>query len=139
MSIKKPLQRLQNHCARVLTGTSKQEHITPVLKELHWLPVKERTEFKLLTMVHNSLHNEHAPKYLKNMFRVYEPTRPLRSGDDQWTIAINDRTMRHEGHRCASNHGATVWNSLPFEIRSEMATAVFKKKLKTFLFQQAYT
>ena len=42
------LQRVQNNAARVITLTKKHNHITPVLKELHWLPVRKRIEFKIL-------------------------------------------------------------------------------------------
>ena len=41
------LQRIQNAAARVLTFRKKFEHITPVLKELHWLPFKYRVKFKI--------------------------------------------------------------------------------------------
>jgi len=34
------LQRLQNTAARIVTRTVRHNHITPVLKKLHWLPVK---------------------------------------------------------------------------------------------------
>ena len=41
---------VQNSAARPLTGTRKHEHITPVLRDLHWLPVHERIRFKILLM-----------------------------------------------------------------------------------------
>ena len=44
--LRKP-QLAQNASARILTKTRNFEHITPVLKELHWLPIRERTQFKL--------------------------------------------------------------------------------------------
>ena len=37
------LQRIQNSLARVITNTSKYQHITPTLKKLHWLPIKQRS------------------------------------------------------------------------------------------------
>ena len=42
------LQLAQNAAARILTKTRKFDHITPILKDLHWLPVRERINFKLL-------------------------------------------------------------------------------------------
>ncbi len=47
------LQRVQNSAARLLSGCSHRAHITPVLKELFWLPVRQRITFKLCTMVVN--------------------------------------------------------------------------------------
>ena len=41
------LQSVQNATARLITGTRRCDHITPVLRELHWLPIRERVKFKL--------------------------------------------------------------------------------------------
>src|SRR4029434_11329968 len=40
------LQYVQNSAACLLTSTRRCEHITPVLRNLHWLPVKTRINFK---------------------------------------------------------------------------------------------
>ena len=58
----KKLQHLQNAAARLLTRTGKYEHITPILKELHWIPVDQRIEFKILVLTFKAL-NRTAPKY----------------------------------------------------------------------------
>eukprot|EP00914_Ancora_sagittata_P016099 GHVO01032167.1.p1 GENE.GHVO01032167.1~~GHVO01032167.1.p1 ORF type:complete len:200 (-),score=1.21 GHVO01032167.1:528-1127(-) len=113
----KPLQRLQNNAARVLTRTNRREHITPVLEILHWLPIKERTDYKMMTLIHNALHNENAPAYMKEMFCVYRPTRPLRSAEDHWTLEVNP-AARHKRQRSATVYGESVWNTLPAELRS---------------------
>ena len=44
----KKLQAVPNSAARVVTGTRKYDHITPVLRDLHWLPVRHRIDFKVL-------------------------------------------------------------------------------------------
>ncbi len=44
------LQLIQNAAARVLTGTRKMEHITPILKILHWLSIKYSVDFKILCL-----------------------------------------------------------------------------------------
>ena len=51
--------------ARLITHTKKYDHITPILKELHWLPVEERIIFKNLLLVKKILSNE-APLYLSD-------------------------------------------------------------------------
>ena len=51
------LQRIQNAAARLFTLTRKSFHITPVFKELHWLPVGYRIVYKLLLIVFKSLDN----------------------------------------------------------------------------------
>jgi len=45
------LQTVQNAAASVITGTRKFDHITPVLRDLYWLPVRQRISFKLAMMV----------------------------------------------------------------------------------------
>ena len=64
------LQRIQNVVARMLTGTGRSEHITPVLKSLHWLPVQQRVKFKVLVLTYNAIHQE-APAYLKELIQVH--------------------------------------------------------------------
>ena len=59
----KQLQLIQNAAARVLSRTKRTEHITPVLKSLHWLPVSYRIDFKVLLLVYKSL-NGLGPEYI---------------------------------------------------------------------------
>ncbi|KAF7254503.1 Beta-tectorin [Varanus komodoensis] len=42
------LQLVQNRAARLLTGTGRYGHMTPVLRQLHWLPIEVRAQFKVL-------------------------------------------------------------------------------------------
>ena len=50
------LQSLQNAAARLVTGTRKFDHITPVMRELHWLPVRQRIRFKTAVLVFKCFH-----------------------------------------------------------------------------------
>ena len=50
-SLTRRLQVLQNSAARIVTRTRLNEHITPILHDLHWLPVYQRTKFKILVIV----------------------------------------------------------------------------------------
>ena len=72
------LQRIQNAAARLLTGTKKFGHITPVLKSLHWLPVEKRIDFKVLLLVYRALHDQ-APSYMRDMLQERTNVRALRS------------------------------------------------------------
>jgi hypothetical protein len=81
------LQVAQNSAARLLTSTPKQHHITPILKELHWLPIKERCQFKVLCAIHQSLNNPSAPSYLHSLFAVCASTLRLRSSSDRWLLS----------------------------------------------------
>ena len=79
------LQRVQNIAARVVTLTrcSPENHITPVLKSLHWLPIKIRIDFKILLLTYKCV-NSIAPKYLCNLVTKKQCPRPLRS--ENWSI-----------------------------------------------------
>jgi len=57
------VQSVQNAAARLVSGASRRDHITPVLRELHWLPVHQRIHFKLGCLMHKSLSGQ-APQYL---------------------------------------------------------------------------
>jgi len=46
------VQSVQNAAARLVTGTRRCDHTTPVLRQLHWLPVRQRVDFKVATFVH---------------------------------------------------------------------------------------
>ncbi|KAF7252606.1 putative RNA-directed DNA polymerase from transposon BS [Varanus komodoensis] len=75
------LQLVQNRAARLLTGTGRCSHITPVLHQLHWLPIEVRAQFKVLVMTYKAL-NGLGPGYLKECLRPYMPSCPLRSATD---------------------------------------------------------
>jgi hypothetical protein len=81
MYVLNKLQNVQNTAACAITMTPQNCHITAVLKELHWLPVHIRVEYKFLTYVFKALHGQ-APTYIRNMLDIYIPSRQLRSQND---------------------------------------------------------
>jgi hypothetical protein len=130
------LQRLQNSAARLLTRTPRSEHITPVLRRLHWLPVKARVHYKVLLIAFKCVHNL-APSYLCHLIDSYNPTRDLRTSN-MFLLDV-PFTQSHRCQNSAFSHVApTLWNTLPNEIRCANSVDVFKSKLKTFLFTQFY-
>ena len=62
----KRLQSVQNAAAGLVYRLSKYDDVYPLLKSLHWLPIKQRIDFKILTITHNSLHHK-APAYLTDL------------------------------------------------------------------------
>ncbi len=108
------LQLIQNAAARILTRTRKSEHITPVLRSLHWLPVTFRIDFKVLLLVYKSL-NGLGPKYMSDMLTEYKPNRPLRSlGSSQLEIP---RFHTKQGESAFSYMQPAAGTQLPVEIR----------------------
>ncbi len=74
------LQYIQNSAARILTRTKRSAHITPILADLHWLPVAYRIKFKIILLAFKAL-NGLAPYYLCSLLLPYSPPRSLRSSD----------------------------------------------------------
>src|SRR5208282_4843894 len=132
----KKLQRVQNTLARVLLRLSRSDHITPALIELHWLPVKYRATFKLATLTFKTLQSGQ-PTYLRDLFQIYEPVRSLRSSNTR--LLCIDRSRTVIAFRSFKHSSATVWNSLPVDIRGCNTVDTFKRNLKTYLFKLAFT
>ena len=120
--------------ARVITGTSRHSHITPVLKALHWLPIQSRLDFKVLVQTYKAL-NEQAPGYVRDMLSVYTPSRTLRSQSSQNLVTPRFKSAIY-GKRCFSLSAASLWNNLPRHIKE--SRLIFKRSLKTHLFLAYY-
>ena len=68
------LQRVQNNAAKLVLRKSKYDHVTPLLQELHWLPIKFRPQYKIATFVYRFFDGS-LPGYLSQTLCAYEPTR----------------------------------------------------------------
>ena len=130
------LQRVQNVAARLISGRRKYDHITPVLKELHWLPVVKRIQFKVVTTVFKAMHDT-APAYLQELIVPYAPSRGLRSREHN-LLCVPFTRSTVAGSRAFSIAGPKLWNALPQYLRDISDISTFKKQLKTHLFLQHY-
>ena len=130
------LQRVQNTAARILTGSRKYDHITPVLRQLHWLPVEYRVQYKILLVTYKALQGQ-APSYIKDLLQFCTTGRTLRSSarDDLYVPRTKLRTY---GDRAFSAAAPNLWNSLPLGLKQSPSTAPFKKQLKAHLFRLAF-
>lgn len=128
------LQSIQNAAARLVSGTRRSDHITPVLRRLHWLPVKQRIDFKMALLVFKSLHGL-TPRYLSDDCQLLSDVgrRQLRSSDV--STCVVPRTNTSLGDRAFQVAGPKLWNSLPATLRRpDMTTGQFRGLLKTYLF-----
>lgn len=130
------LQHVLNCAARLVTLSRKANHITPILIQLHWLPVEQRVIYKVLLYTFKIV-NGLAPTYLSDLVTPYVPTRNLRSADK---LLLKPTTYRLEtyGSRAFSVCAPTLWNALPTELRMNTSIDIFKRKLKTHLFKIAF-
>ena len=128
------LQHIQNTAARVVTLSRKSCHITPILKELHWLPVSQRIAFKLMLIVHKSVNNI-APIYISELLKVY-PSRNLRSSN---MSLLKEPTSKWTwGDWSFSVAAPRLWNYLPTKLKSCHSITRFKSLLKTHLMSQLF-
>ena len=130
------LQRIQNAAARILTLTKRSEHITPILMQLHWLPVEFRIQYKIALIVFKCLHGM-APVYLSELLVPYISTRSLRPQEQHLLQEQHHQSSSIFG-RCFSVSAPKIWNSIDFNIRNSDTVITFKSKLKTFLFRIAF-
>ena len=130
------LQRVQNCAARLVLRKGKREHITPLLEQLHWLPVQFRIHFKLAVLAYRFFDGS-LPSYLSNNLTAYTPSRSLRSSA-QKLLRIPLFKTKTVGERSFSYCAPAIWNSLPLSLRSSQTLPQFKTGLKTYLFRQAF-
>ena len=129
------LQRIQNSAARLVTLTRKFDHITPILRELHWLPVKYRIMYKILLLTYKCLHGT-APIYLQELIQRYTPSRNLRSATQSRLTCSSSSTQY--GQRSFSVCATELWNNLPLHVKNSETLIQFKTCLKTYLFTMAF-
>ena len=131
------LQRVQNCAAKIIFRKRKYDHVTPLLFELHWLPVKERIDFKIATICYKTFHNV-SPLYISSLLEKPSRIRELRSSDDTTLLKVPSKRSKTYGERSFSFYGPKFWNSLPRDIRESPTLAIFKKSLKHYLFLRAF-
>ena len=112
--------------------------ITPALQQLHWLPVKYRIIFKIVTMMHQILHAR-CPSYLADLvaFNMADSQRcQLRSS--QTRAAVVKRTQAQFGKRAFSVCGPSIWYSLPPAVRNIDSHPAFRSSEVTFILLYFY-
>ena len=130
------LQKVQNSAARLITRNKKFDHITPVMKELHWLPINQRIVYKILLITYKAL-NRCAPSYIGDMLQPLKSTMNLRSSMKGF-LAVPPIRLVNYGQRSFSYAAPKLWNELPDTVRHSESLLVFKTKLKTYLFKKNY-
>ena len=78
-----------------------------------------------------------APPYLCDMVLACEPSRALRSAE-KCLLYVPRTRCQTLGERAFSIAGPREWNRLPLAIRQAESVAVFKSRLKTYLFTMCF-
>ena len=122
------MQKLQNKCARLICLKPKFEHVTPLLNQLHWLPVSERITYKTLLYVYTCKSmNGLSPQYIQDCLVVKTPSRDMMrthsTGSINFVVPV---TKKCAGDRAFSVAAPYLWNRLPVHIRNAISLNSFK-------------
>jgi len=130
------LQRAQNNAARIVLQAPRRSHARPLLRDLHWLPIQHRIEYKVAVLTFKSRSSATAPTYLSRHIKARVSERTLRSSTAPLLDKPFTRTdFANRAFRCSA---PTVWNSLPETIIRCDSLSRFKSKLKTYFFHKAF-
>src|SRR5664279_672946 len=131
------LQRVQNNAARVVCNTRRgQQESAELLRELHFLPVASRINFKVALLCFKAFKLGQ-PSYLNSLLASYTPARNLRSSNQDLLATNTDKHTLKLAHSRFSIAAPAVWNDLPLTVRSADTVDAFKSRLKTHLFRTA--
>ena len=110
------LQSVQNAAGRQITRPRKCDYITPILFHLHWLPVSEQINFKILLLTFKALHQQ-SPTYIQDLITRYLLSRSLQSS---FMLSLNPVSfnLKTYGSRAFAVSTPKLWNKLPDDIRS---------------------
>ena len=129
------LQRIQNQAARMLKRIPRRNHITPVLKDLHWLRINERIEFKILILTHRAFY-ETGPRYLSELIKKHNSSNRTRRANDHCLLSIppiSKMCANSYFERSFSYAAPFLWNRLDMSIRM-LDFDHFKSRIKTELY-----
>ena len=127
------LQRIQNIAAPIVTRSPKSYHTTPVLEQLHWLPVRMRILYKLMVLMYRALEGK-GKSYLRDTITLYRPNTSmiLRS---EGRLDLPRSNLVSYGDRAFSIVAPFEWSKLPSDLKNCSSYNAFKSKLKTLLFE----
>uniref|UniRef100_A0A803SXZ5 Reverse transcriptase domain-containing protein n=1 Tax=Anolis carolinensis TaxID=28377 RepID=A0A803SXZ5_ANOCA len=133
------LQLVQWEAAKLITRVAYREHITPLLRQLHWLPISYQAQFKVLALAYKAL-NGSGPAYLSEHVSCYDPPRNLRSSGEALLAVLPPSQVRLAGtrDRAFSVVAPCLWKALPNDVRQAPSLLSFRRKVKTWLWDQAF-
>ena len=129
------LQAIQNFAARIVTGSRKFDHITPILKQLCWMPVKDHLFYRDALLTFKCM-NGLAPTNLSSRF-IKRGTTSGHSTRNANKLDI-PRYKTATGQRSFLYCAVTIWNNLPSDIKLSPSTNIFRRKLKNHVLMSQF-
>ena len=126
------VQSAQNAAARLITEAKRHEHITPILRQLHWLPVRRRVEFKIASLIYQ------LPSAVKQSTYLSGWRYSSRLGKF-WSlpqVLFGKKVLCHSCLQMFCCSWTTYWNNLPASLRDkEVSCTEFRRQLEIFMSQ----
>ena len=130
---RKRVQKVLNHCARVVFGARKSARVTPLLEELQWSSIDTRICERDVAMVHRLLNHEHAPQSLRDLISYRSDvsardTRATAAGLLEPPFSRTETAKRHFWYRALS-----LWNTAPSSVREAESPAISRNETGAWL------
>ena len=125
--------------ARLAYSVPKIRHVTLILRELRWLPLRQRIDFRRILITFKILNNL-APSYLSSLISVATLSRySLRSCCDGTLLRFPPmKSSKTLGNRALMFAAPKLWNNLLHDIRTTTSLSCFEIKLNKILFSQVF-
>ena len=120
-------------CSLSCSPRTSHVHVTPILRHLHWLPVRAGISYKIACLCFSAITSS-TPVHLSDLLHLYSPSRSVRFSADTRLLKIPLYKRKKKGDRAFSYFGPSVWNSLPLHIRTATTIDTLRSALKTYPF-----
>ena len=131
------LQFFTNSVSHWWSASTNHDMLEISIQDRLLLPVRQRITYKILLLTYKAL-NGMAPKYIADLLQPYTPTRQLQSSSKNLLVTPKSN-LKFYGDRSFQVAAPRLWNSLTDDIRSIQNLDVFKNKIKTLLFREAFS
>ena len=130
---RKRVQKVLNHCARVVFSVRKSEHVTPLFEELEWASVDVRVSERDIAMVHRLLNRLYVPQCLRDSISYrgdvsVRETRAAVAGHLQLPRVRTEMARRFFGFRAPS-----LWNEAPADVKEAKSSALCRRRAAAWL------
>ena len=131
-------QTIKNSCTKLILNKNRYSRSSWLLKKLHWLPIQQRIEHKIMMTTFKCIASM-APKYLQNLISLKTNTWDNMQSSNTGTMLHTPKVKYHTFAAWSFGYCVpTLWNPLPKFIKDSPTFDIFKKRLKTLLFWQAF-
>ena len=111
-SVIQPMHKVQNAAARLFLRALRHQHCTPLLQQLHWLPISECIKYKTACTCYNSITGS-APSSLSELLQLSRPSHFLCSSSETCILKLQCFNYKTHGFHSFSYFGLHIWNNLP--------------------------